>query len=35
MDGAYTHKEDDRTAYILVSDENYSPMPSELIVCDH
>ncbi|MDN3641416.1 amidohydrolase [Lutimonas halocynthiae] len=35
MDGEYTHKADDRTAYNLVSDEHFAPMPAELIGCDH
>ena len=35
MDGTYTHRADDRTAYNLVSDENFSPMPAELIGCEH
>ena len=35
MDGTYTHKKDDRTAYNHVSDEHFAPMPAELKGCDH
>ena len=35
MDGQYTHKEDNRTAYFMVKDEHFAPMPAELKGCDH
>ena len=35
MDGQYTHKKDDRTAYFMVKDEHFAPMPAALKGCDH
>ncbi len=35
MDGQYTHKKDDRMAYVTVKDAHFAPMPGALKGCDH
>ena len=35
MDGIYTHKKDDRTAYNHLIDKHFAPMPAELKGCNH